>query len=110
MRRARAYSRYAEQAARLLGQQVELARRERSWPMRELAERAGVSINTIRKVESGDMTVAVGTVFDVALMLGVPLFHEDRVRVALEAELTSARLALLPKRSRVPQREVRDDF
>jgi transcriptional regulator with XRE-family HTH domain len=110
MKRVRAYSRYAEQAALLLGQQVELARRERSWPIRELAERAGVSVNTIRKVESGDMTVAIGTAFDVAALLGVPLFHEDHDRVAIEAELTTARLAVLPRRTRAPRRQVHDDF
>ena len=108
--RDRAYSHYAEEAARLLGSQVQLARRERRWPVRELAERAGVSINTIRKVESGDMTVAIGTALDVAALLGVPLFHEDRARVAIERELVEARLALLPQRVRHPRREVRDDF
>ena len=110
MKRDRSYSHYAEEAARLLGAQVELARRERRWPVRELAERAGVSINTIRKVEAGDMTVAIGTALDVAALLGIPLFHEDRGRVAVEADLTRARLALLPKRARPVTREVDDDF
>jgi len=110
MKRQHAFSNYAREAARLLGDQVELARRERQWPIRELAERAGVSVNTIRKIEDGDMGVALGTALDVAALLGIPLFHEDRDRVALEAELTRARLALLPKRTRPATREVDDDF
>ncbi len=110
MARDHVYSHYAEEAARLLGMQVQLARRERRWPVRELAERAGVSINTIRKVESGDMSVAIGTALDVAALLGVPLFHEDRGRVATERELVAARLALLPQRVRPTRREVHDDF
>jgi transcriptional regulator with XRE-family HTH domain len=110
MKRTRTYSHYAEQAARLLGAQVELARRERRWPIRELAERAGVSVNTARRVESGDLTVGIGTVFDVAALLGIPLFHEDRARVAGELELVNARLAALPRRTHAPAREVNDDF
>lgn len=110
MKRSRAYSHYAEEAARLLGQQVELERRTRHWPVRELAERAGVSINTIRKVEAGDMTVAVGTMFDVAALLGIALFHAEPARVATERELVQARLALLPRRTRPLAREVDDDF
>lgn len=110
MSQDRSYSHYAEEAARLLGAQVELARRGRQWPIRELAERAGVSVNTIRKVESGDMTVAIGTALDVAALLGIALFHEDRERVATERELVAARLALLPRRTRRPRRQVDDDF
>ena len=37
----------------------------------EVAERVGVSVPTIRKVESGDPTVAIGTVFEVASLLGI---------------------------------------
>jgi transcriptional regulator with XRE-family HTH domain len=110
MKRSRTYAHYAAEAARLLGQQIELARRERRWTIRELAERAGTSMNTIRKVEQGDMTVAIGIAFDVAALLAVPLFHEDPVRVATERELVQARLAVLPRRTRPVTREVDDDF
>ena len=96
------------EAARLLGQRVAAARRERRWTLAELAERVGVSVVTVRKVEAGDPTVALGTAFEAATLVGVALFHEDRARRALEAEVVQARLAVLP--ASVRPREVDDDF
>lgn len=107
---ARSSSNYAIQAAKLLGEQVALARRERRWTLTALAERAGVGVNTIRRIEAGDMGVAIGTAFDVAALLGIALFHEDHARVATERELMQARLAVLPKRTHPAAREVDDDF
>ena len=92
----------------LLGRRVALARRERRWTSAELAERVGVSVVTIRKVEKGDPTVALGTAFEAAAVLGVALFHEDPRRRALEAELVNTRLAVLP--ASVRRRAIDDDF
>ena len=96
------------EAIRLLGNRVRLARRERRWTVVELAERVGVSPVTIRKVEKGDPTVALGTAFEAAVLVGVALFHDDRTRRALEAEVVSYRLALLPSVIRIGQ--VDNDF
>ena len=52
------------EALRLLGDRVRLARRERRWTVEDLAARVGVSPVTIRKVEKGDPTVALGTAFE----------------------------------------------
>ena len=54
---------------------MSLARRERRWTLAELAERVGVSVVTIRKVERGDPTVALGTAFEAAVIAGVVLFQ-----------------------------------
>jgi ribosome-binding protein aMBF1 (putative translation factor) len=54
-RRPHAYSPEAQEAARLLGEQVRLGRLERRWTLEELAERVGVNHATIRKVERGSM-------------------------------------------------------
>ncbi len=96
------------EAVRLLGSRVRLGRRERRWTVVELAERVGVSPVTIRKVEKGDPTVALGTAFEAAALVGVALFHDDPVRRALEAEVVAARLAVLPKVIRTGQDD--DDF
>lgn len=109
MRRPRTYSPLTVEAARLLGAQVRLARRERRWTIDELAERVGVAHPTLRKVERGDLTVGLGVAFEAAAVLGVPLFHEDAARRSLEAAHVADRLALLPERSRRPVR-VDDDF
>lgn len=69
-RRPRTASPAAREAAALLGAWVRLGRRERRWTVAELAERVGVSVPTIEKVERGDLTVALGTaqVGDVAAL------------------------------------------
>ena len=96
------------EAARLLGSRVAAARRERRWTLAELAERVGASVVNIRKVERGDPTVALGTAFEAATLVGVALFHEDPARRAREAEVVQARLAVLPASVRLS--DVDDEF
>ena len=108
-RRERVFSRPVKQAASLLGSEIRQARIERRWTVRELAERAGISTNTLQRVESGDPTVSLGIAFDVANLVGVPLFYEDPGRLAGEASRSRDRAALLPRRVR-RSRQVRDDF
>jgi transcriptional regulator with XRE-family HTH domain len=110
VKRTRAHSRYATEAAQLLGAQVRLARLERRWSVQELADRAGITPFTLRKVERGDMTVGLGVAFEAAALVGVPLFHEDRSRLTLDADRTRARTALLPERVRARKGDVKDDF
>ena len=109
-KRRYAYSRTARRAAQLLGSQVKQARLERRWSVRELAERAGVSTNTLHKVEQGDPTVALGTAFDVASLLGVPLYYEDYRRLASEVERHRERAALLPQRVHQPEGNLDNEF
>lgn len=110
MKRTRTYSPYAVEAAQLLGARVSLARRERRWSMQELAARAGVTKFTLSKVEHGDLTVGLGVAFEVAALVGVPLFHEDRSRLAIDVDRARARIALLPERVRARREDVKDDF
>ncbi len=78
--------------------------------MRELAERAGITLPTLSKVERGDPTVSLGMALEVATLVGVPLFYEDRTRLTLDLDRTRTRAALLPQRVRVPTDGLRDDF
>jgi transcriptional regulator with XRE-family HTH domain len=107
---SRPNSRYAAVVAQLLGAQIQVARRERRWSQKELASRAGITTPTLSKIEKGNLGVAIGTVFEIAWLVGVPLFHEDPVRLALDRDRTAARSALLPQRVRAPKREIFDDF
>jgi transcriptional regulator with XRE-family HTH domain len=109
MKRARTYSPATVEAARLLGARVRLARRERRWTLQELADRVGVTHVTMHKVERGDLTVGLGVAFEAAAVLGVPLFHEERARRALEAGRVEDRLAVLPAAVRKSVK-VDDDF
>jgi transcriptional regulator with XRE-family HTH domain len=109
-KRQRQYSPTVRQAAGLLGTEIRQARVERRWTMRELAERAGISTNTLQRIENGDPSVGLGVAFDVATLVGVPLFYEEPARLAAEASRSRERALLLPRRVRRRQQEVRDDF
>lgn len=88
----------AREAARALGAQVVAARRRRRWSAARLAEQAGVSVPTLRKVERGDPSVAIGTAFDVAVLVGVPLFSASRSDISMLADSLVDRAALLGER------------
>src|SRR3954464_27506 len=107
--RPRTYSPLATEAAKLLGARIRLARRERRWTVEDLAERVGVSHVTITKIEHGDPGVRLGTAFEAAATVGVPLFHPDRSPRTLDADMITDRLAVLPELVRKPA-EVDDDF
>jgi transcriptional regulator with XRE-family HTH domain len=108
-KKTRAYPRPVRQAAELLGAQVRQARVERRWSTRDLAERAGISTGTLLRVEHGDPTVGLGVAFDVALLVGVPLYFEDPSRLAPELARARDRVRLLPQRVR-ERGAVDDDF
>jgi transcriptional regulator with XRE-family HTH domain len=106
----RAYSKYAKEAAFLLGQQIKLGRKKRKWSEQSLAERAGISRATLQKIEAGAMSPSLGLVFEVAALVGVPLFEQESRSLATSIELTQSKIALLPKRIRDKTRAVDDDF
>jgi DNA-binding XRE family transcriptional regulator len=84
-KRQHAYTPTVREAAELLGAEIVQARLARRWTVRELAERADVSPATLQKVEKGNPSVALGTAFDVATLVGMPLFYADSSRLADEA-------------------------
>jgi len=104
------YSRHTREAARLLGLEVASARRRRHWTAAALSERAGISRMTLHKIESGDPTVGLGIAFEVATLVGVPLFGVAREGISSLVDRSADRLALLPTRIREPAHEVHDDF
>lgn len=110
VKKERVYSQTVLDAARLLGSQVRQGRLARHWTVQDLAERAGISKNTLVKVEHGDPSVAFGTALDLAVLVGVPLFYDDRVRLSAESRLAQAQTALIAQRVR-PSRDAPDyDF
>ncbi|UZN03493.1 helix-turn-helix domain-containing protein [Cellulomonas sp. S1-8] len=86
------------------------ARRERRWTARDLAARAGISVQTLRNVERGEPTVAIGVVFEIAALLGIPLFSDDRGAVSELRVGESRRALLLPQRVRASKGVVDDNF
>lgn len=106
----RPYSRYSEHAAVLLGQLIRQSRIVRSMTTAELASRAGISRGLIQRIEKGDMGCAIGAVFEVATIVGVPLFNSDARTLAAEVERQRGLLTLLPKAVHATEIKAKDDF
>ena len=77
---------------------------------RELAERAGTSRGLVVRVEAGDMGAAIGAAFEMAAIIGVPLFDVDSDRVGARLAHQREVNALLPQRAFPASVEVDDDF
>ncbi|WP_166347347.1 helix-turn-helix transcriptional regulator [Phytoactinopolyspora limicola] len=83
----------------VLGNQVRIARHDRGWTVAELAARVGVSSPTVLAIESGAPGTAIGTVFNAAFLVGVPLFGvEDRAELARMRRRGEEHIALIPSR------------
>jgi transcriptional regulator with XRE-family HTH domain len=95
----KASSRVARESAQVLGQAIRVARIDRRWTLADLAERAGVTRQTMSKVERGEPSVALGTYFEAAWLVGVPLFESDEARSRYAAH-QRVELALLPSTAR----------
>ncbi len=110
MAKQRTYSKYTLEAVTLLGDQIKLSRKQRKWSEKNLAERAGISRATLQKIESGDMSCAIGLIFEVATLVGINLFEQDKLPLSRNIEQTRDKIALLPKRIKRKTKAVHDDF
>jgi transcriptional regulator with XRE-family HTH domain len=108
--KTRNYSPVTRDAASLLGEMIRTYRMQRKMTAAELAERAGVSRSLVSRVEGGDMGAAIGAVFEMAAVLGVPLFEADASGLARRLNHAREVNALLPKRAFQSSAEVDDDF
>lgn len=107
----RSYSRYAREAAELLGLRIRQARIERGLTLVEVAERAGVSRGLVHRIEQGDMGCSVGAVFEVSALVGVPLFESEPTALTRHLSMARDTLTLLPKSVRTgTSQKVKDDF
>lgn len=95
-----------EESVRTLGANLKAARLRRRLPQSVVAERAGISLNTLSKLENGDCGIAIGNVASVlqALGLGTPFSDvaaagDDETGLMLEARR-------LPRWARQPKKEI----
>lgn len=95
-----AVTRGAQDALSVLGQQVRLGRHARRWSVADLAARLGVNPRTVSSLEAGTPGVAIGTVFNAALLVGVDLFGLDGPELARARRAGADTLALLPAKVR----------
>ena len=110
MTKPRTYSKYTQEAVMLMGEQIKLGRKQRLWSEKNLADRAGISRTTLQKIENGEMSCAVGLVFEVATIVGLKLFESDNTALSKNIEFTQDKIALLPKRIKTQKKIVHDDF
>jgi len=55
----------------LLGERIKLARLRRKYSAEQVSERAGISLDALSSVESGDVDVSIGVYFSVLRSLGL---------------------------------------
>ena len=107
---ARQYLTQTTNAARVLGLQLAAARRYQRRTTAEIAERAGITRVTLRRIERGDPDVGLGLYFEVASVLGVLLFGAEGRELADLVARGERELALMPSRIDVRREEVFDAF
>ena len=103
------YSRLSLQILQTFGQMIRLARLERKMPQTELAERLGVSRQTVSAVEQGEPKVGIGIVFEAAVIVGIPLLAPDRQTLDKLSTVVGGLATLLPSRTGAAK-ELSDDF
>ncbi len=110
-KKQRTYSRQSIDAAILLGKHIQLGRKERALTEVDLADRAGISRTTLQKIEKGDPRCELGLYFEVATLVGVPLFNiENTAALTMDIDRVNDKIALLPKSIHKKKKEVDDAF
>lgn len=110
MAQKRVYAQQSIEAVALLGQQIKLARKERRWSEQALAQRGGISRGTLQKIEKGDLSCAIGLVFELASIVSLPFFASDQVSLPMQLDRVQDKIALLPQRLRAEKKVIDDDF
>ena len=87
-----------KRAIQNLGKDLALARRRRRFSQDSMAERVGISVATLRRLEKGDPTVAWGTVVRALHVLG----ELEQVNGLLDTAKDDLGLALMDEQ--LPQR------
>jgi transcriptional regulator with XRE-family HTH domain len=106
----RPYSRYGLEAVELLGLLIHDARTARGLTVAEAAERAGISRGLVHRIENGEMGCSIGAVFELAAIVGVPLFAAEPSTLTQHLATAHSKLTLLPKRVRKSTTAVKNDF
>lgn len=110
MKQQRTYLPETTAALVAIGAAIGAARRRLGWTATELGERIGSSPALVGRIERGVPGTAIGTVFEAAVVCGVPLFDVPASELPRIAERAVDRLALLPQRVLTREVEVPDDF
>ena len=92
-----------------MGEQIRLARLRRHLPSELVAERAGVSRQTVTAIEKGSISVAIGAYAAVLHALGG--LEQDLLLIAKDDDLGRKLQDLdLPQRQRAPRQRKKEDI
>lgn len=64
----------------------------------------------LKRIEEGSTKVSIGSVFEVATILGIPLISEDKDQLQRMLKQTEQTLSLLPKTAPKRAKVVKDDL
>jgi transcriptional regulator with XRE-family HTH domain len=106
----RPLSPYAADAVRLLGQLLRKSRIEKRMTTTDVAVRSGISRGLLHRIESGDPGSAIGAAFEVAAIVGLPLFDAGQATLGHTLNTNREVMRLLPRSVRRKRTEVNDDF
>ena len=102
-------SRATKNTVAYLANLIQLARKERGISQEELAVRINSSRSLIARLEAGNTKVAIGTVFEVCFVLGIPLLGCDKKHIHNLSTMLAYMNRLIP--SNIPNKiVVKDDF
>jgi len=90
----------AEEVVVSIGQTVSLARRARGWTQLDLANKMGVSVNTVVNLEKGRPSVAFGQVVKALWTLDRLALLREATRIELDPVIQGEALRRMPRRVR----------
>jgi DNA-binding XRE family transcriptional regulator len=93
----------------LLANSIKVGRKARKMTQQDLAERIGISRSTLQRIEKGDPTCEIGSIFEAAAIVGIPLMGDKIDKARLSTTMTSM-LSVLPKRIQSRTVTVDDNF
>jgi DNA-binding XRE family transcriptional regulator len=103
-------SRISQQALKTLGNLIKTVRQKQNASQVALAERLAVTRQTVMAIEKGDAKVAIGTVFECAHVLGIPLFSDNPQQLLQWQATLNTFSGILPKKIRPKKPRVSDEF
>lgn len=92
----------AARALRSLGRDLQIARKKRRMPMADFAERMGVSLGTLTRLEKGEPGVSLGAFAMALLALGELRRLDEVLDVSRDDTGLLLDVAALPQRIRRP--------
>jgi len=101
---------YSKDAIKLLMASIRAERKKKAMTEQELADRIGASRDFVYRMEKGDPSCAIGSVFEAAHVVGLQLFDMGPSRLSSELRRMEEHLTLLPKAIHKKTKVIDDDF